>query len=173
MLITTYPIIDGSIRKLELPFWAWYPYNIREAPLFQIVYMYQFFCVWCIAFLSMNIDMSNTSLMMFVKVQCQLLCNNLRNLKNYDNCFNAKLIECIKHHQQILSFSNIANSFANKILLTQFFTSTASLGLALFQLSLVEPLTVDSYIIVFYIIAIIDEIFLYCWFGNEVEVTIK
>ncbi|XP_044270014.1 odorant receptor 94a-like [Tribolium madens] len=169
MLITTYPVIDGSIRRLELPFWAWYPYNTRQSQLFQIVYFYQLFCVWCIAFTSMNIDMANTSLMMFVKAQCNLLCYNLKNLNNYNNCFNAKLLACIKHHKKILSFANIANTFSNEILLTQFFTSTVSLGLAMFQLSLFAPLSADSYILLFYIVAIIDEIFLYCWFGNEVE----
>ncbi|KYB28927.1 Putative odorant receptor 71a-like Protein [Tribolium castaneum] len=163
------PLLTGDLAQYELPFWAWYPYKTRTSPLFEIMYLYQVICVFCIAIISLNIDLLNMALMMYVGIQCDLLCYDLKKLNNSKKDFNINLIKCIKHHKKIDSFAKHSNVFFNEILLTQFLTSTASLGLALFQLSLVDPLSLDGYTIVFYVLCIITEIFLYCFSGNEVE----
>ncbi|XP_044270013.1 odorant receptor 4-like [Tribolium madens] len=164
------PVLSGTLAQYELPFWAWYPYKTRTSPLFEIIYLYQDLCVFCIGIVSVNIDLLIMALMMYAGIQCDLLCYDLKKLNNAKNDFNNNLIMCIKHHKKIDSFAKHSNVFFNEILLIQFLTSTASLGLALFQFSLVDPLSPEGYMIFLYVLCIITEIFLYCWFGNEVEI---
>jgi hypothetical protein len=82
------------------------------------------------------------------------------------------------------------NQFFNIIVFTQFFTSAISIGLTMFQLTVVSqpsnfskmlvqtglfkvaPLSTEFYSLLFYGSAIVVQIFMYCWFGNEVEVTV-
>jgi hypothetical protein len=77
------------------------------------------------------------------------------------------------------------------IVLGQFFTSSVSIGLTMFQLTLVRvvldfffctgcdflkkvaPFTSECYSLLFYVGSATVQIFLYCWFGNEVEYKVR
>jgi hypothetical protein len=77
------------------------------------------------------------------------------------------------------------------IILGQFFTSTVVIALTMFQLTLVsfanfvifflsevifgkvDPFSSASLSYLSYVTAITAQIFLYCWFGNEVEFKVR
>ena len=76
------------------------------------------------------------------------------------------------------------------IVLGQFFTSTVVTALTMFQLTLVsliflaifvlilarwkvDPLSSASFSHMTYVTAITAQLFLYCWFGNEVEIKVR
>ncbi|RZC34801.1 7tm 6 domain containing protein [Asbolus verrucosus] len=95
------------LRDYEFPLPAWYPYNTKQSPIYEITYAYQAVSTWILVSTDVNIDMFLAALMMYVGAQCNILCDNLRNLKNcytengwFD--FNDNLIGCIKHHKEIL-----------------------------------------------------------------------
>jgi hypothetical protein len=83
------------------------------------------------------------------------------------------------------SFAKDSNNVFNMIVLGQFATSTATLAMTMFQLTLVrtatlctvlltsrgqvEPLSGEGIPFLLYLVGMTAEIFLYCWFGNEVE----
>lgn len=92
-----FPIFDGSHKEKKLPFIAWYPYDYKTTPKYEITYFYQIVANYFIAFTNQNIDAFVSALLMFVAAECDLLCHKLRNLKEKNN-----FIECIKHHQEIL-----------------------------------------------------------------------
>ncbi|RZC42934.1 7tm 6 domain containing protein, partial [Asbolus verrucosus] len=119
----------------------------------------------------LDTDIFMAALMMIIGAQCDLLCEDLKNLKNsVVSDFVASLIECIKRHKKILSFAEDSNKFFNQIVLGQFFMSTVTLGLTMFELSLVEPLSTEGYPLLFYESSLTVQLFLYCWFGNEVAI---
>lgn len=95
------PLLDNMIKSRRLPFEAWYPFSINQSPNYQIAYCYQFICIWNITIANLNLDTLIFAFMMFISVQCEILCDNLRELKN-NELYERKLIRCIKHHKVIL-----------------------------------------------------------------------
>ena len=102
LLLVIFPILDGSFGDHRLPFFAWYPYNITISPMYEITYFYQVICIWFLASVCLNVDNFIAALMMYVGGQCDILCDNLRNLKQVN--FNKNLISCIEHHKKIVRY---------------------------------------------------------------------
>ncbi|RZC42733.1 7tm 6 domain containing protein, partial [Asbolus verrucosus] len=169
--IVSWAILPLFNKGKDLPFKASYPYDTKASPVYEITYIHQVVGIFLSAMASLNIDTFMAALMMIIGAQCDLLCDDLRNLKNsVVSDFVASLIECIKRHKEILSFAEESNKFFSMIVLGQFFTSTVTLGLTMFQLSLVDPLSTEGYPLLFYESSLTVQLFLYCWFGNEVEI---
>ncbi|RZC35283.1 7tm 6 domain containing protein, partial [Asbolus verrucosus] len=172
-LWSVFPILDKSVQQHRLPFAAWYPYDTKKSPFYELTYLHQVVSIWFLSTANLHMDTMLTALMMYIGVQCDILCDNLKNLENelgYRMGFKEKLIDCIKHHKEILSFAKNCNEFINMIALGQFFTSAVSNGLSMFQLTLVAPFSSECYSLLFFVGSITTQIFIYCWFGNEVEV---
>nr|XP_015833045.1 PREDICTED: odorant receptor 49b isoform X6 [Tribolium castaneum] len=162
------PVLNGWTWQKKLPFPARYPLDVTKSPYYELAYVYQFICIWYITVANLNLDTIIIALMMYTSCQCDLLCDDLKNLTE-TRFFDKKLIECIKHHKAILVFAEKSNSLFNMIVLGQIATSTVVLALTMFQLSMVSPLSSEGLNHLFYIGGIIMQILLYCWFGNEVE----
>ncbi|EFA09170.1 odorant receptor Or1 [Tribolium castaneum] len=163
-----YPLLDKSEGGKRLPFLAWYPYNTTITPLYEITYVYQIVSVSFITTVHVNVDVLVAALNIFNGSQFEILCDNLKNLHN--GPVKENLIECIKHHKEILKFAERCNNFLNWILLVQFFIFAVSIGITMFQLTLVIPFSTEFYSLLTYGMAIILQIYMYCWFGNEVEI---
>lgn len=97
------PIVHS---RRELPVPAWYPYNITISPHYEITYICQTISIWFLATANMNMDCLIAALMMYIGNQCDILCDDLRNiLKNNEKSstdYNQCLIHCILHHKKIL-----------------------------------------------------------------------
>ncbi|CAH1367596.1 unnamed protein product [Tenebrio molitor] len=167
LLLTLFPIIDGSARQYRLPYWAWYPYDTKTSPNYEISYFHQVFSIWFLAICNLNMDTLMAALMMYTVTQCDILCDNLRNIKSGDR--GKKIIECVEHHKKILGFAKNSNIFFNEMVLGQFFTSSASVALGMFEFTLVDPLSSEGIWVAMYVGSVTVQIFLYCWFGNQVE----
>jgi hypothetical protein len=102
LLLTLFPIIDGSARQYRLPYWAWYPYDTKTSPNYEISYFHQVFSIWFLAICNLNMDTLMAALMMYTVTQCDILCDNLRNIKSGDR--GKKIIECVEHHKKILRY---------------------------------------------------------------------
>ncbi|KAJ3663312.1 hypothetical protein Zmor_007608 [Zophobas morio] len=175
-----FPFLDNSVKEKNLPFVAWYPYNAKISPLYEITYLYQVLGIWYLTVANINMDTMIAGLMMYVQTQCDILCDNLRNLGSFTQTelnegytFNHKIIICVKHHRLMVHFAENCNRFFNMIVLGQFCTSTVVIALTMFQLTLVDPLSSASLSHLSYVTAITVQLFLYCWFGNEVEIKVR
>ncbi|XP_063926030.1 odorant receptor Or2-like [Zophobas morio] len=163
----TKPILDKSYKSYELPFFAWYPVDVKTSPFYQIVYLYQCVALFYIALAHMQLDLLSTGLMVYIGIQCDILCDSLTHV----TCL-SELMECIKHHKKILRFSTDFNAFLGNIIVAQFATSVATIALGLFKLSLAVPGSAEFYTLVSFALTTTLELFLYCWVGNEVEIKI-
>ncbi|RZC35812.1 7tm 6 domain containing protein, partial [Asbolus verrucosus] len=168
----TFPIFDKSIKEYRLPLMAWYPYDTKISPSYEITYIYQIMGTFFVAMSNINIDTLIAALNMYVGAQCDILCDNLRNLRNepFPDDIDEEFMNCINHHKKIVKFAEDSNKFFNWIVFVQFFASVISIGLSLFQLTVVAPFTNEFYTYIIYGMAVTVEIFIYCWFGNEVEI---
>ena len=102
VLWTVFPLVDGTFRQYRLPFSVWYPYNIKKSPTYEITYFYQTMSFWAIAIAGFNMDTMIAALMMLSEAQCDILCENLKNLPC--SGYNEKFKLCINHHKKILRY---------------------------------------------------------------------
>ncbi|KAJ3635807.1 hypothetical protein MTP99_008683 [Tenebrio molitor] len=167
-----FPLLDKTTGERRLPFLAWYPYDTQISPLYEITYVYQIVSVGVITTIHVNIDALLAAINLFNGSQFDILCDNLRNLHNLavPGGINDKLIYCIEHHKQTLSYAKECNDFLNLILFIHFFVSGTSIGFSMFELTLVVPFSNEYFAFLTYGFAMTVQIFMYCWFGNEVEV---
>lgn len=149
----SFPILDKKEKRL--PFLGWYIVNTKVSPYYEIVYFFQFCSCSYMSALIINIDTLIAALNVYIGNQVDILCDNLRNLKiNSNKSVEKELISCIKHHQEILryncavlnskrlcrffSFAENASKFYRWIILLQFFVSAISIGITMFQLTIVS-----------------------------------
>ncbi|RZC42373.1 7tm 6 domain containing protein [Asbolus verrucosus] len=163
-----FPILDKTVYEYRLPFLSWYPYNTKTSPQYEMTYLYQSVAINFLAAVNGNIDCLIAALNMCVGAQFDILCDDLRNL-DISADVNQKFINYIHHHREILKFAHYANNFYNWLLFVQFFVSGVTIGLTMFQLTVV-PFSSQFHALLFFVTCVIIQIFLYCWFGNEVEV---
>ncbi|RZC41460.1 7tm 6 domain containing protein [Asbolus verrucosus] len=161
---TSFPIIDSHEGERRLLFWSWYPYDVGISPFYEITYLFQTACIWFMALVSVSCDTTTTALMTYIGLQCDLLCDNLRNLgysveDNLNNDIDRQFTMCIKHHKKIL----------NMVLFGQFSTSAVCIGLTMFQLTIITPFTNEFYCLLFFGTSITTQMFQFCWFANEVQ----
>lgn len=104
MFWAIYPLLDKSNGERRLPFLAWYPWNTKRTPLYEITYVYQIISVSFITTVHVNVDVLVAALNIFNGSQFDILCDNLRNLHNFIENATVKenLVHCIKHHKEIL-----------------------------------------------------------------------
>ncbi|RZC34234.1 7tm 6 domain containing protein, partial [Asbolus verrucosus] len=170
---STYPIFDNSVHERRLPFLAWYPFNAKISPYYEITYIYQVIGIIFAAGTALSAAALVTAFYMYIAAQFIILCDDVKYLydirKNSSTDFKMKLINCVTHHRAILKFANDASKFSNWIIFGQFFTSVITLALTMFQLTTVAALSSEFFSLMAFLAAITVEIFMFCWFGNEVE----
>ncbi|RZC36710.1 7tm 6 domain containing protein, partial [Asbolus verrucosus] len=186
------PIFDQTIKEYRLPFLAWYPYNTKTSPQYELTYLHQFIGISYLAMTNVNIDSLIAALNMYIGAQFDILCDDLRNFhdpkKDNSEDANKKLQNCIHHHREILKFAEFVNHFYNWLIFVEFFVGAISIGLSMFQLTVVSfncdlsqftlvilfnkvvPFSGEFFSFISYSNCISLQVFMYCWFGNEIEV---
>ncbi|RZC34042.1 7tm 6 domain containing protein, partial [Asbolus verrucosus] len=191
---STYPIFDHSIKSHKLPFLAWYPYRTDISPYYEITYVYQVFGICFTAATAMSVDTLIACLHVYIGAQYDILCDDIKHLYDQtDNVLadlNKKLYNIVKHHREILKFYEHSSKFSNWIIFVQFFISATSIGITMFELTTViprdppsslhtqntfffrqvTPLSSEFFAFTAFLTTITVQIFVYCWFGNIVEV---
>ena len=150
------PILSNGTQDKQLPFSAWYPYDCTISPLYEFTYIYQCVATFYLVTTVVHIDTLILFLIMYITIQCDNLCDDLKNLRHDLYNINERMIACVKHHQAILRYFcnrthhfsvfdilNISssavdsNKFFDKTILGQFVTTTVTFAVNMFQLSLV------------------------------------
>ncbi|KAJ3663646.1 hypothetical protein Zmor_007886 [Zophobas morio] len=162
-VITNMGMLKQLLRTLDTDMFQ--PKNTIQMSAIQIST-----CIVYITAIHINIDALVAALNVFNGSQFDILCDNLRNLHKLGENILKNFIGCVKHHKEILSFADKSNRFLNWILFVQFFVFAFCIGITLFQLTLVVPMSNEFFSLLSYGVAITMQIFMYCWFGNEIEV---
>ena len=103
MLFCLIPLVDGAFKEFRLPFWAWYPYETKISPNYELTYIYQVVSIAMLAATNLNMDTLMAALMMYVAIQCDFLSDNVKHVKNNeDSQFVNEFEYHVKHHQMIL-----------------------------------------------------------------------
>mgnify|MGYP005986075671 CR=1 FL=1 len=107
-----FPFMDGSYKEHRLPFWAWYPFDTKKSPIYELTYIYQVTSSWFLAASNLIMDTMFTALMTYIVTQCDMLCHDLRHITNGDDSYSVNIVRCIKHHKKILRYeSDVCKNF--------------------------------------------------------------
>ncbi|RZB40538.1 7tm 6 domain containing protein, partial [Asbolus verrucosus] len=170
----SFPILDKTYREYRLPCLAWYPYDTKTSPYYELTYLYQVVVLFYLCMAYIDIGVLIGALNMYIGAQFDILCDDIRNLHHINgNTFkdvNTKLKECIHHHREILKFADYANQFYNWLIFFQFVIGGITIGFSMFQLTLVIPFSSEFFSFLMYSNGISVEVFMYCWFGNEIQI---
>ncbi|XP_064215124.1 odorant receptor Or1 isoform X2 [Tribolium castaneum] len=163
-----FPIMDGERR---FPSNAWFPYDYLSGRNYTLTYIWQSIFIIYHALSNVCMDTFFAMLMVQTGAQCDVLNNQVSLLgkESVDSdTVRGELGKCIHHHKLILKLAETIGLVFRNIVLVQFATSVSVLCETMFLLSLVKTLNATFVMLLFYQVAIFTQIFLYCWFGNEV-----
>ncbi|KAJ3663300.1 hypothetical protein Zmor_007601 [Zophobas morio] len=172
LLFLLLPILTKTTNQYRLPFHAWYPWSIKKSPFYEITYLFQSFAFTLRVTCSTTMDTLVAALNTYISAQCTILCDTFRSISPEENIY-QNIKRCVLHHKEILRLAKDSNAFYNWIALGQFFTTCITLALTMFLLSLMDPFSSEGQTLLLYLCVVSSETFLYCWFGNEVEIKVR
>lgn len=104
--LSTYPILDKSYKHYRLPYMAWYPFNTKESPFYEITFAYQFLGVIFIAATAVSVDTLITGLDVCITAQFHILNDDIKSIfdekKPIGNIYEHKFLNCVSHHREII-----------------------------------------------------------------------
>ncbi|KAJ8928419.1 hypothetical protein NQ314_019008 [Rhamnusium bicolor] len=84
----------------------------------------------------------------------------------------SNLSGCVKHHNEIIRYIENLERVFSMIFLVQFLTSGAVICNIGFQLVHIQPQSIQFANMVFFFIAMMLQLGMYCWYGNEIIVKV-
>nr|CAI5819554.1 unnamed protein product [Callosobruchus analis] len=179
MIWAIFPLTDKSFKTLPLP--GWYPFNTKTSPNYEITYAYQIVCTTFNGVLNAAHDLYATGLIMIICSQLNILNDSLINIKSeaeelslvtpnltFEDAMNIKLLECVENHKCILEFAKEFSVLFTISILGQFVVSVIIICTTMFEMTLIPFMSLKFVSLVLYQYCMLMEIFILCYFGNEV-----
>ncbi|KAJ3656623.1 hypothetical protein Zmor_015684 [Zophobas morio] len=176
-----FPFLDRQPgEKIRLPLSGWYPFGTDTSPSFELVYAYQIFATWINGMGNITMDTFISGAIMAISVQLKILNNSFevmtvqnyqsRNLRCESTLKNLRraLVKNIVHYKSILQLSAEMTSLFTICMTSQFAVSVIIICMTMFQMSLVSVASLQFLSMLLYQACILLEIFLWCYYGNEV-----
>lgn len=123
-LMILYPIFDGLMGggERQLLLLCWFPFDSMKSPYFELTYFYQSVSIIYACIMVLQIDTFVTLLMTYIGLQCDLLCENLKNVgyispKPEWYSSEEEFKKCIKHHQGINKYNLCGKALINNLFL--------------------------------------------------------
>ncbi|XP_033175465.1 odorant receptor Or1-like [Bombus impatiens] len=176
----------GQYKKLismrELPVSDWMPYDLSSQKVYTISLVYQTVGLLICANTSVANETLIAGLMIQVGTQFEIFCHRARNLsfsltsarrntmsnEEFKIRCNKIIGNLIRHHYDIYEFAKTVNSVFQYMIFLQFCISSIVLCLSVYQFSTVDPFSMNFLWSGFYLCCMLMQVYLYCWFGNEV-----
>ncbi|XP_056644738.1 uncharacterized protein LOC130450387 [Diorhabda sublineata] len=183
----TYPFTEEELR---LPLAGWFPFCVTTSPNFELAFIYQFIASTLNGLSNISIDTMMSGLIMVVCAQLSILNDSFMNIRHFaelevghefrdDNgrneisprlqdTMNRKLAECVVHHKCILEFKDEFQALFSNSILGQFIVSVIIICITMFEMTLIPIGSLQFFSMVLYQYCMLLEIFLWCYYGNEV-----
>ncbi|XP_015180565.1 PREDICTED: uncharacterized protein LOC107068558 [Polistes dominula] len=176
-----FAIIDG-VKEHVLPFANWTPYDHSSEIMFWLFLLYQSIALLVVANSSVAHETIISGLMIQICAQFEIFSHRIKTLPMLlemakKNCNyivqwkkekNRIIRELIDYHLYIYSFATKVNSVFTTMIMLQFSISSIVLCLTVYRMSKAEIASIEFIWGVSYLGSMFMQIFLYCWFGNEV-----
>ncbi|XP_045447837.1 uncharacterized protein LOC123656176 [Melitaea cinxia] len=185
----------SSAEKNELPLRAWYPYDTRKSPAYQLTYCHQILALFLAASLNISKDTLVTAMIAQCRCRLRLVGLDLRNLCNDDHIIGEtsldislkpspktlvltpdqeervriRLRECAAQHQRTLEAAvDLQNCFSEPTF-GQFAVSLVIICVTAFQLVSQTSNLVRLISMGTYLLNMMFQVFIYCYQGHHLS----
>ncbi|XP_072754208.1 uncharacterized protein [Anoplolepis gracilipes] len=155
-----------DFKERKLTFREWIPYNYSSYMIFCLTYTHQYLGIVASCIVNTSCDSLIIGLLLHICCQITILKSRLKNIRNDQSI----LRDCVRHHRHIIKYAQATNARFTKIIAFQFIVSTFVMCSTLYQLT---TMALGSYYIsiIAYMVCVLVQIFIYCWFGNKLKLT--
>ncbi|XP_076388996.1 uncharacterized protein LOC100881022 [Megachile rotundata] len=179
--ISTVMRYNHLIRTRTFPRFSWMPFSLDRIELYMVSLLHQTCGLFICANTSVAIETMVAGLLMQARGQFEMFCHRARNVpvalmaierddnsgKNLGRKWRKMRRDLVRYHLHIINFVNSINSAFQYIIAIQFLISSSVLCLSVYQMSLLDLFTVDMLFSYSYVGSMFTQVYLYCWFGNE------
>ncbi|XP_057328401.1 odorant receptor 46a-like [Microplitis mediator] len=177
--------IFNNIPTKTLPINGWFPYRHTNSTGFWVAYLHQIIALSFTSMVGVSFDTAVYGVFIRNCSQLKTLKNRLENfvkiineekLNNKTNgltcttreCEHKLIKQCIHHHWIILQFSQQSNDLFAPIIFMQYSFSSLVLCLSVQSSTKLVFMSSEFIFMVIYLGCMLVQIFLFCWYGNEV-----
>ncbi|XP_022817446.1 odorant receptor Or1-like [Spodoptera litura] len=175
------PLFDDADRKF--PFDMWMPVSPEDAVQYYIGYAFQLGTICISAYMYFGVDSVTFSSVIFGCAQINIIKEKLmsitsikekRGTKAVDEALAEnynKLVDCIKHHQAIVTFTELVENAYHPYLLFQLIGSVGIICMSALRILVVDWRSMQFFSILTYLSVMISQLFVCCWCGHELTAT--
>ncbi|CAH4028643.1 unnamed protein product [Pieris brassicae] len=169
-------------QNKQLPMRAWYPFNASQSPMYEIAYLHQAMSLMLSA--SMNASKDIVVMALIAQCRCRFrlisialkgLCSDMhivnnRLTKKQEDIVAFRLGNCIAEHQDNLETVNELERCFSEPTFAQFTVSLAIICVTGFQLVFQTGNVLRMLSMTFYLLNMVDQVYLYCREGNKLTI---
>ncbi|XP_012059992.1 PREDICTED: odorant receptor 46a, isoform A-like [Atta cephalotes] len=151
----------------NLTYKAWVPFDYTLPIIFLLMFTHQMIGMSICAAVNVACDSLITGLLQEICCQFEILEYRLTKIL-YEKHI---LRDCVRHHNRIYEYAHIVNRRFAKIIALQFAVSMLVVCANLYKLAAISLLMINGSLVtlILYTACMLSQIFLYCWFGNELK----
>ncbi|XP_039309029.1 odorant receptor 46a [Solenopsis invicta] len=151
----------------NLTYKAWVPFDYRPSVIFFFVFIHQLIGMIIAAAVNVACDSLVSGLLQEICCQLEILEYRLTKIFHDQNV----LHDCVRHHNRIYECAYMVNGKFAKIIAIQFAVSMLVVCANLYKLASISLAMIDGGLLtlILYTCCMLSQIFLYCWFGNELK----
>ncbi|XP_015177210.1 PREDICTED: odorant receptor 13a-like [Polistes dominula] len=164
------PFIEGIIFNTNvriLPFRGYYFVNHTISPIFEIIYTFNVLSGCFSATTIAGATTFNLVIIMHGSAKFAIIQNRLKQIKGNDRNAYVELSECVKSHQEAITFADTLENVINILVLGQFIISTGLVCFAGFQITAMIEDKARLIKYTCFLNSAILELFLFSYSGNE------
>ncbi|CAG9796252.1 unnamed protein product [Diatraea saccharalis] len=165
----------------QIEFHFWVPVNYNHPLIFPVVLLYSFYVTNLVAIGNPTMDAFIGTILNQCKTQLNILRMNFEDLPErakalavnsttYEMALRKLFLDCIRHFEKISETMDQLLSVFGFAVLVQFAVGGWTVCMAAYKLVSVNVMSFDFASTTLFLICILIELFLYCYYGNEVTV---
>nr|UPN65208.1 odorant receptor 23 [Phthorimaea operculella] len=167
------------LQNQPVEFAFWMPLSTRHPVGFLVVLLYSFYVTTLVGIANTTMDAFIGTVLYQCTTQMRILRTNLENLpdrameysKAYGEDFETGLKslfrDCLSHYQKICSITSLLQDLFGTAILVQFTIGGWILCMAAYKMISLNVLSIEFASMNLFIMCILTELFVYCYFGNE------
>ncbi|CAH0727698.1 unnamed protein product, partial [Brenthis ino] len=169
-------------HAVEFPFWM--PLRTDPPAIFVVVLLYSYYVTTLVGIANTTMDAFIATVLYQCKTQLTILRyrNDIQALPDrakslsikmddkYETVLMALFVKCYHHYQKITDTAALLGNIFGGAILVQFGIGGWILCMAAYKLASLNILSIEFASIVLFILCILTELFLYCYYGNELTV---
>nr|AFC91734.2 putative odorant receptor OR28 [Cydia pomonella] len=180
-LWTIFPFL-ARLGGTRVIFALWVPFGYYSWPEFLIVLLYTYYVTSLVGIANTTMDAFIATILGQCKTQLTILKMDFESLAERANeraretgeqvgaAATALLVRCIKHHHKICDTSREVQAIFGGAVLLQFAIGGWILCMAAYKIVGLSVASLEFVSMVMFLMCILTELFLYCYYGNEVAV---